>query len=113
MIRIADGGAIIAEGSTYGRTLHPEITTTDASPPVSSFATLDGASFTSGDAVSGAGGHTLVVTASDALGNSATTTLHFSIDLTPPRFLSLSPPDGTLTAAAQITIRAKSKAPRR
>ncbi|MFN0061130.1 MAG: CARDB domain-containing protein [Myxococcaceae bacterium] len=47
-------------------------------------ATLDGAPFVSGDFVSLAGTHVLVVTAVDLAGNVATRTVTFTLDVTPP-----------------------------
>jgi len=55
----------------------------DANPGTTT-ATLDGAAFASGGAVSAEGAHSLVVTATDLAGNSATRTVTFTIDRTAP-----------------------------
>jgi RHS repeat-associated protein len=61
----------------------PGFSATEANPG-SVTATLDGADFTSGTEVSTEGAHTLVVTALDAAGNTATRTVRFVLDLMAP-----------------------------
>lgn len=57
----------------------------DANPGTTT-ATLNGVDFTSGSTASTERAHTLVVTATDAAGNSATRTIDFTVDLTDPTF---------------------------
>ncbi|HEX4965393.1 MAG TPA: Ig-like domain-containing protein [Thermoanaerobaculia bacterium] len=102
-IHVLESGADLVDGRLFNRAATPVIQTTDASA-VTVDATLDGAPFTSGTAVSGEGTHLLSVTATDAAGNSATLAVGFEIDTTPPAFLSLQPADGAILSAAQVTL---------
>jgi len=68
----------VADGGVYASEVRPDWTVSDAHPgPVT--ATLDGAPFTAGTAVTAAGTHTLVVTSIDLAGNSATRSVSFQI----------------------------------
>ncbi|MFP2930701.1 hypothetical protein ACLESO_36990, partial [Pyxidicoccus sp. 3LG] len=67
----------------YRLSVTPGFSAADANPG-SVTATLDGAAFTSGTEVSTEGEHTLVVTAVDAVGHTATSTVRFVLDLTVP-----------------------------
>lgn len=82
-----DPPVIAVTGVTHGQltnaSVTPVISVTDASS-VTVTATLDGAAFTSGTAVNAAGAHRLVVNAVDAAGNSASRTIDFTQDFTPP-----------------------------
>ena len=70
----------VTEGAS-GTSFTPVFSATDAHS-VTVTATLDGAGFVSGAPASSAGAHTLMVTATDGAGNSATTTRHFTITST-------------------------------
>jgi RHS repeat-associated protein len=74
-------------------TLFVHATDADANTTIAS--TLDGAAWTSGSEVASEGSHTLSVTAKDCAGNELTRAITFTIDLTPPRFLTFSPPNGS------------------
>ncbi len=104
VVEVLESGVPLENGALFNRTVVPVIEVTDSSPPVTVTATLDGAPFTSGTAVTGEGSHTLVVEAEDAAGNEASLTRTFTIDLTPPVFLAIAPPEGFLTAAAAVTL---------
>ena len=91
------------DGALFNHSVTPVLDVTDASP-VTVDATLDAAPFTSGTAVSGEGVHQLSVTATDDAGNTASLSLAFEIDTLPPAFVSVAPEDGTLTAAAEVTL---------
>ncbi|MCY1022376.1 RHS repeat-associated core domain-containing protein [Pyxidicoccus sp. MSG2] len=67
----------------YRLPVSPGFSATDANP-VTVAAMLDGAAFTSGTEVSAEGEHTLVITAVDAVGHTATRTVRFVLDLTVP-----------------------------
>ncbi|MCB1590186.1 MAG: hypothetical protein KDI56_14855, partial [Xanthomonadales bacterium] len=71
---------------------------------------LDGLPFASGSTVAGEGVHTLQVEAADALGNSASRTLSFTLDFTPPALSFLTPPDGLQTLAAHVPAQLQSEA---
>src|SRR5205814_7161708 len=60
-------------------------------------ATLDGAPFVSGSTVGAEGDHTLVVTSTDAAGNTSTRTVHFTIDTTAPVITVSGVADGQLS----------------
>jgi hypothetical protein len=70
----------VADGQT-AQTFTPVFSATDANP-VTVSGTLDGLPFASGTTVATAGAHTLVVTATDAAGNKATATVHFTVQQT-------------------------------
>ncbi len=103
VIAILESGAPLADGALFNRVVTPTIEVTDASP-VTVDSLLDGAVFTSGTAVSGEGSHELAVTATDDAGNSSSLTVGFEIDTVAPVFGAVTPADGTLTAAAQVTL---------
>ncbi|HJQ41121.1 MAG TPA: Ig-like domain-containing protein [Thermoanaerobaculia bacterium] len=67
-------------------------------------ATLGGAAFASGTEVSEEKSHTLTVTAEDCAGNKKTETRAFTIDLTPPHFLSFNPASGSKVAQIPDTL---------
>ncbi|MEA2604011.1 MAG: hypothetical protein QOF89_5003 [Acidobacteriota bacterium] len=102
-VRILESGNELLNGALFNRGVVPTIQVTDAST-FTSTALLDGTAFTSGSTVSAEGGHQLVVTATDAFNNTASKTVSFTIDRTPPVFVDVAPPDNTLTAAAPATI---------
>ena len=103
VIRIVESGTDLTDGRLFNRAATPVLQVTDASA-VTVNATLDGAAFTSGTAVSGEGTHLLSVTATDAAGNSASLAVGFEIDTTPPAFVSVSPENDAVTASAQVTL---------
>jgi hypothetical protein len=79
----------VKDGDTYGSAVTPvfsAVDANDASPVVT--ATLDGGAWVSGNSVPAPDGeyaeHTLVVNAHDAVGNSSSSTVHFTIDKTAP-----------------------------
>ena len=75
----------VSEGATYGTTVSPTFSASDSQSGVQSCtATLNGGAYTSGTAITSTGSYTLVVTAVDNKNNSTSSTVHFSIDKTPP-----------------------------
>jgi len=76
----------------------PVITVVDASA-FTSAATLDGAPFVSGTAVTAAGAHVLEVAATDVFGNSAFKAIRFTIDKTAPSLTLHGPADGSFLNA--------------
>ena len=86
----------VSEGALYAAPVTPTFSASDAHLSTVT-ATLDGAPFESGAAVSGQGAHSLIVQASDTAGNAATRTVSFTLDSVPPVVgASTSPasPDG-------------------
>ena len=102
-IQITEGGAALAEGALFSRAVVPAIQIVDASA-FNSTATLDGQPFVSGTSVGAEGAHTLAVSATDAFGNSASRTVHFTIDRTAPQWLSIVPPAGSLTRDPSVAL---------
>ena len=103
VISILEGGQPLLDGSLYNRPVTPVIVVTHEAPYTLT-ATLNGESFTSGTTIDIDGSYELTAQAVDEFGNTATATVHFTIDTTPPVFLSIQPPDGTLTATSQATL---------
>ncbi|HCF58036.1 MAG TPA: hypothetical protein DFS52_08595, partial [Myxococcales bacterium] len=85
----------VSDGQLGSQPVTPTFSATDANLD-STAATLDGVSFASGTTVSSEGEHTLVVTATDRAGNSASKTLHFTIDTTAPAISIFGVSDGQL-----------------
>ncbi|MBZ4420466.1 CARDB domain-containing protein [Myxococcus sp. RHSTA-1-4] len=73
----------VAEGAHYKGAVSPVVEVTDLHP-VTTFLTLDGEPFTSGDMVTTAGVHLLHVVALDGAGNQATAQVSFTLDFTTP-----------------------------
>lgn len=73
----------VTAGSVRNTPAAISFSATDAHPGTVG-ATLDGAAFTSGSTVSAPGSHLLVVTATDAAGNTATRSVAFEIDTAAP-----------------------------
>ncbi len=85
VITTTNGGAPLADNSSFRVPVVPVITAADAVDPAPVVtATLNGLPFVSGTTVSADGQHVLVVQARDAAGNTATKTVPFFIDATPP-----------------------------
>ncbi len=103
VIRVTHAGATLADGALFRVPVTPVIEVTDEST-VTVDALLDGATFTSGTAVSGEGTHALLVTATDAADNEAQLAVSFTIDTTPPSFAGVQPPRDSLLSASQVTL---------
>jgi hypothetical protein len=83
----------VTSGLSSRTALTPIFTATGASQLV---ATLNGVAFISSAPVTGEGSYTLVVTASDEAGNTASSTVPFRIDMTPPVLSLTGVTDGAL-----------------
>ncbi|MEZ4403199.1 MAG: Ig-like domain-containing protein [Kofleriaceae bacterium] len=84
-----------ASGSFVQSPVTISFSATDANPGISVSATLDGSPFSSGQQVSTEGGHTLVVTATDAAGNAAANVSRtFTVDSTAPAIGLTAPAEG-------------------
>jgi hypothetical protein len=73
----------VTDGQFSRTPLVVSFSSSDAHPGTTT-GTLDGLPFTSGSTVSTEGSHTLIVTATDAVGNTSSRTVHFTLDFTPP-----------------------------
>ncbi|HCF57053.1 MAG TPA: hypothetical protein DFS52_03525, partial [Myxococcales bacterium] len=85
----------VSDGQLGSQPVTPIFSATDSNLD-STTATLDGVSFASGTTVASEGEHTLVVTATDRAGNSASQTVHFGIDTTAPAISISGVSDGQL-----------------
>lgn len=99
----------IVEGSNYNRSVSPTVTIAETNPKTSSI-TLDGVAYSSGNSITAAGSHTLLVTAEDLSGNTATKSVSFVIDTAPPT-LTVTPvtapvtqPSATLTGTIEAGL---------
>ena len=103
--------ANVSEGASYPT---PKIVTFSATDgvdgPVPCTATLDGSAFTSGSSVVVPGPHTLVITASDSVPNTAVSTIHFTVlpppDTEPPVINSSVAESGSYDAPVAVTFSA-------
>ncbi|MCY1003404.1 DUF6531 domain-containing protein [Myxococcus sp. MISCRS1] len=93
----------VSEGLITKETVTPNYTVTDEGT-VTASATLDDAPFERGTPVTGEGPHTLVVTASDDLGNEDSRTVHFTVDRSAPVVTRVSPADGTSTPQESLEL---------
>jgi subtilase family serine protease/flagellar hook assembly protein FlgD/fibronectin type 3 domain-containing protein len=71
---------------------------------------LDGLPYVSGTAIDSEGAHELSVSATDQLGNSASRSVLFTLDFTPPLISFLNPPDGLQIIAAHVPALLQSEA---
>lgn len=96
----------VEDGKTYGAPVTPIFSATDANLAGVS-AVLDSNAFTSGTTVSIPGEHTLVVTATDAAGNTSTQTVTFTLVVNGPTTSWLYPASGGITVAdaGPVTLR--------
>jgi len=98
-IQISD----VADGGAYNVAVVPLIQITDLHPDTQSI-TLDGLPFVSGTSIQADGAHALLVTATDAAGNSASRSVNFRIDRTAPVIAFSYPAEGAIVATPQINV---------
>jgi antitoxin (DNA-binding transcriptional repressor) of toxin-antitoxin stability system len=105
VIEITESGEPLVDGTIFNRIVTPRMRADGEG--ISVTATLNGAPFTSGSAVTADGQYTLSATATDSIyGHSAQATRQFGIDRTPPVVQILAPLDGTTVDADRIDVRA-------
>ncbi len=98
------GGVPLLEGAVFVGPITPEIVAADATA-VTVDATLDGVAYVSGTTIETEGAHTLAVAATDAAANAAVPlVLSFQTHQSPPVLVAITPADGSLTAAASVTL---------
>ncbi|RMH21420.1 MAG: hypothetical protein D6696_05820, partial [Acidobacteria bacterium] len=102
-VTITDGGAPLPDGAVLARAVTPVVTVADATAATLDLQ-LDGTAFVSGTAVSAEGAHLLTAVARDAAGHETAVSRAFTIDVTAPEIAGVSPAEGTLTAAATVTL---------
>ena len=104
----APPGAPIVNGVTEGSAYGSAITATVSGQPGTTYsASIDGAPYALGTSYGENGTHTLIVTATKGLnGKTATTTVHFSIDRTPPAAPEVSGVNEGVTYGSAVTITA-------
>lgn len=83
----------VAEGRLYNVDVTPLVTFTDAYLD-KTYLTLNGTTFTSGNAITADGDYLLVARASDKAGNTAQANMRFSLDKTPPQIVVSGVQDG-------------------
>jgi hypothetical protein len=95
--------ANIAENAFYKASVNPTIAVSDTNLKNSNI-TLDGQPYVSGTTVNTAGNHILQVSADDLAGNSASQTIRFTIDVTPPVLSVSTMSDGSYTNNEVLNI---------
>jgi RHS repeat-associated protein len=103
-IEVLENGSPLPDGALFRRAVTPVLLATGGTPPVTVSATLNGSAFHSGETIAADGAYTLVATAEDDVGQSASRTVHFAIDTVPPTLSNLLPADGTVTLAASVEV---------
>ncbi len=102
-VQILEGGAAIAPGAVFLRTVRPEVRPSDSTATTS--ATLNGAPFTSGSEIAQSGTYHLVATASDGWGRTAQAEASFSVDLgAGPTITLASPADGAVLPGPTVPV---------
>lgn len=99
----------LIDNGLYASAVTPVVTVLDAHPDTLALE-LGGAPFTSGTVVSDEGTHALVAIATDAAGNTSERRTTFSIDLTPPEVLVLSPADGATVTTSPVVVVVRTEA---
>ncbi|MEL7059312.1 MAG: Ig-like domain-containing protein, partial [Acidobacteriota bacterium] len=100
--RVLVDGLDLVSGASFSAPISPILQIDD--PQATVDATLDGAPFTSGTEVAGDGVHELAVTVTDTAGLSSSQLLVFTIDRQAPTITELAPVDGSVQAAAEVTL---------
>lgn len=102
-VRIQEGGAPIAAGSTFLRPVRPEVRASDSTATVT--ATLNGAPFASGTEIAQSGSYHLVATASDDGGRTAQAEATFALDLgAGPQIAVTSPADAAVVPGPTVRV---------
>ena len=102
-VEIRDGAAPLADGLVTRLAVTLVVTVNDATPSTLELE-LDGAPFVSGGVVDAEGSHHVVARAVDRAGNAVEAARHFSIDRTPPLFVSLRPPFGSFVSDTTVVL---------
>ncbi|MCU1347124.1 MAG: hypothetical protein JWO56_154, partial [Acidobacteria bacterium] len=100
-VEVVDNGIPIADNAIFNHAVAPSLRSTI--PDATLAATLNGQPFTSGTNIGADNSYTLVATAT-AAGHTTTTTLHFTIDRTPPVVTIASPANNATVDAAQAVV---------
>lgn len=95
--------ASISDNTFYKAAVSPIVTVSDANIKTSSI-TLDGQPYLSGTTVSVAGNHALQINVDDLAGNSASQTIHFTIDTTKPILMVSTLSNGSYTNNEVLNI---------
>ncbi|HVT42951.1 MAG TPA: Ig-like domain-containing protein, partial [Thermoanaerobaculia bacterium] len=97
-LEILESGTPIPPDAIFNREIRPEVRTGE--PGVTPAVTLNGGPFNSGSPVTADGAYTLAATATDSVGNTASSSVAFTIDRTPPVVTITSPASGPAEVAA-------------
>jgi RHS repeat-associated protein len=101
-IAVAEAGTPFA-GGLYDRPVTPQITLGDAGSFTSEIL-LDGSPYESGTQIAAEGAHRLEIAATDAVGNSASREIDFTLDFAAPSIGQISPAAGAVLAGATVTL---------
>ena len=91
----------VAKGATYPGPVTPVVVIEDEDLNTST-TTLDGQPFETGTEVAAEGPHTLAVSATDTAGNSASQSVAFTIDMTPPDIVVTGVTDGVVYGVSVV-----------
>ncbi|MGK2860042.1 MAG: Ig-like domain-containing protein [Thermoanaerobaculia bacterium] len=101
-VEILESGGPIAPDALFNRDVTPEIRASESDATIT--ATLNGATYTSGTAITNDGTYTLAATATDALQHSGSHSVTFRIDKTAPAVAITSPAQGASIAMDSVTV---------
>jgi large repetitive protein len=102
VVTISESGTPIIDGALFNRDVTPEIVSSD--PEATITATLDGAAYAPGTAITAEGAHTLVATATNTLNRSGSSTVSFTIDKSGPAVSITSPVGGASIETAIVAV---------
>ncbi|MFA6958485.1 MAG: Ig-like domain-containing protein [Thermoanaerobaculia bacterium] len=102
VVEITENGTPIAPNALFNRDVTPTITSSD--PDATVVATLDGASYSIGSAITTDDSHTLSASATDDLGHLGTKSVTFTIDKTAPAVVITAPAAGASIASDTVTV---------
>ncbi len=102
-MRILESGAPLADGALFDRAVVFTAAVDGGNGAPFFDATIDGRPYTLGDSYAVEGTHAVEVTATSGP-DSATASARFTIDLSPPVFDQVDPPNGALLGGAVVTV---------
>jgi len=101
-ISVNESGAPFT-GGLFDHPLTPQITISDVGTYTSEIL-LDGSPYVSGTPIGQEGSHQLAISATDAVGNTSSRDISFTLDFTAPVFGQITPAAGALIAQSTVTL---------
>ncbi|MCM2315304.1 MAG: Ig-like domain-containing protein, partial [Thermoanaerobaculia bacterium] len=101
-VEILESGTPIDQGALFNRNVTAEIRATDADATIT--ATLNGAAYSSGTAITADGSYSLAANATDALGHVGSHTVSFRVDKSAPAVTITSPVSGAALATDAVVV---------